>query len=275
MRAIAPLILLPLLATPAFAQDASVMLTDPIVEFDNLTYLDLAKVLVPGLKEDDGNYVGTLPGPVRSLAYPDELVSELAIDTNQGEAMSFLTTDGWRLALMIPGETPEGEGSVVVAIFDPYDPTHVIDMVDVHTDQWTGFEASPRRRLGPNDDGFLVQNYHFNSNQGYHDTALIALVEGKLTQMASVFTFNENYCGMRREQTWTMAQVTTDDPGQWSPFTITVTETTQPNDCEGGEKVKPGTRAVAATFSWAAETGRYEPDSSALADLFAETEARF
>lgn len=94
--------------------------------------------------------------------------------------------------------------------------------------------------------------------------------------MASVFTFNENGCGMRREQVHALAPTTAEPPTRWAPFTITVTETTtlEPEQCEHPDIVQ-GSRSVAATFNWNAASGTYEPDTSALEDLLAETEARF
>lgn len=95
--------------------------------------------------------------------------------------------------------------------------------------------------------------------------------------MASVFTFNENHCDMRREQRQAFAPVLRDAEVGWAPFTITVTETTslKADECDSQPDEKPGTRAVAATFRWNETKGGYEPDSTALADLLAETEARF
>jgi hypothetical protein len=276
MRIPAALLLLPLMAASAFAQSTSVELSAPVPNLDGLTYFDLARSVVPDLAQVDGRYEGSIPTPVRNLAYPDEPAANLGVSTYGGSALSFFTDDGPRIALMLDAQNPEGGAwSSVLAIFDPAAPGRPIDVADVATDQMTSFAETALLRLGPNDEGLVVDNTHFNSNQGYRDTAVIAMVNGALVQVASVFTFNENYCGMRREQLPHLSPVTTDGDEHWSHFSITVTETTIATQCDGGEKATPGTRAVAATFSWAADSGRYEPDSTALDDLYTQTEARF
>lgn len=275
MRTIASLLLLPFLAGPAFALSISIEMTDA-VPGTGLTYLDLTKVVVPDLAQADGKYEGVLQPAVRSVAYPeDEPVAGVAVSFYSAEAVTF-TSDGVELiALMLETDNPDSFGGAVIAVFDPARPGEVIDLADVSSDQFTSFDHPTVLPLGQQDDGLLVSSSHSNSSQGYRSTSVIALVDGRLTEMASVFTFNENYCGMRREQNRAFAPVLSDGDARWEPFSITVTESTTLNDCEGGEKIEPGTRAVAATFSWAADSGRYQPDSTALDVLFEETEARF
>lgn len=275
MRLLSALLLLPLMAVPALAQSTSVTLTDVVPGFANLTYLDLARTLVPDLTQVDGQYQGAVSMPLRNLAYPGERVAGFTVASYEGSALSFVSGGSARIALLLDAESPEGNWSSVLAIFDPAAPTAPIDVADVAIDQMTSFGEQATIRLGPDEEGLVIENSHFNSNQGYRDTAVIAMVDGALVQVASVFSFNENYCGMRREQLPHIAPVTTDGSEQWLPFSITVTETTIATECDGGETATPGTRAVAATYAWSADSGRYERDSTALDDLLTETEARF
>jgi hypothetical protein len=279
MRTILALPLLLALAMPAFAQSSSIELTDAVPGAAGLTYLDLARTIAPDLAETDGHYQGVLTMPVRNLAYAeDPPIAALPLSFYSASATTF-TSDGTKLVALLldaDAEAAGALGSSVLAIFDPAHREAAIDVADVASDQQTSFDEPALLTLGSGDDGLRISSSHFNSSQGYRITSVLALPDGKLTEMASVFTLNENYCGMRREQTAALAPVTTDEATRWAPFTITVTETTSLStpECDLADVV-PGTRSATATFSWNAAAAAYEPDSSALDDLYAETEARF
>ena len=276
MRRIAALLILPLLAGPALAQ-THVELTDLVPGTPGMRYVGLARVVAPDLTQVDGEYMGTVTLPVRSIPYPeDEPVVGLPLKFYSASAVTF-TSDGIDLiGLLLEGDNPDSFGGEVLAVFDPAHQGTIIDLADVSSDQFTSFDEPTLLPLGERDDGLVVSSTHSNSSQGYRQTSVIAMLDGRLTEMASVFTFNENSCGMRREQTPALAPVTTDGEDRWAPFTITVTETTMAtDDCDSLDSVVPGTHAVAATFMWTDEKGSYRADSNALDDLFEETEARF
>lgn len=278
MRTILALPLLLALATPALAQ--SIEMSDAVPGFANTTYFDLARALAPDLQQVDGRYQGVIGVPVRNLAYADDTpITGLPLAFYGASTVTF-TSGGTELLAMLldaDAEAAGALGSSVLAIFDPAHPEAPVDLADVASDQHTGFDEPAALRLGTEDDGLLVSSYHSNSSQGYRITSVLALVDGKLTEMASVFTLNESHCGLRREQLRALAPVMDDGDGRWSPFAITVTETTYlvEGECDELPDAKPGTRAVAATFRWDEAAGAYAPDSTALADLFAETADRF
>nr|WP_295889363.1 hypothetical protein [uncultured Devosia sp.] len=280
MRITFALPLLLALAMPAFAQNTSIELNDAVPGFADLTYFDLARAIAPDLQQVEGRYEGIVTMPVRNLAYADENpITGLPLAFYGASVLTFTSGGTELVALLLEAdaEAAGALGSSVLAIFDPAHPDQALDLADVASDQHTGFDEPAVLELGAEDDGLRVSSYHFNSSQGYRATSVLALVDGKLTEMASVFTFNENYCGMRRQQTPALAPFFSDDDGRWAPFTITVTEATslQTGACDEVPDVVPATRAVAATFRWNDAAGAYEPDSPALADLFAETQARF
>ncbi|UJW86332.1 hypothetical protein [Devosia sp. SL43] len=280
MRTLTALLLLPLLAAPALAQSTSIELTDTVPGFAGLTYFDLARTIAPDLEQVDGHYEGVITTPVRNLAYADEApIPALSVSFYRGNVVSFSSDGIEMLALMVSANAAETgtPGAAVLAIFDPAHPGSPIDIADVASDQFTGFDDPSTVSLGNEEDGLIVSSSHFNSSQGYRMSAVIALVDGKLTEMTEVFTLNENYCGIRREQLHSIAPLISDSDDRWHPFVVTVTEVTTVGvtDCDPMPVAMTGTRAVAATFSWSAESGRYEPDSTALDDLNAETEARF
>lgn len=279
MRMLAALPLMLALAMPTHAQAAMVELTDAVPGASGITYLDLVRIIAPDLEEVDGAFEGKLAMPVRNLAYAeDPPIPDLPLSFYSASATAFTSNGTPLVALLLDAdaEATGGPGAAVLAIFDPARPEAPIDVADVASDQHTGFAEPALLPLGQAGDGLLISSSHSNSSQGYRFTSLLALNEGKLAEMASVFTLNENYCGMLREQTSVLAPADAAASTHWAPFTITVTETTTVGEveCDLPELV-PGTRAVTATFGWNEATGAYEADNTALDDLLAETEARF
>lgn len=280
MRTILVLPLLLALAAPALAQSTSIELTDTVPGSADVTYFDLAHAIAPDLQQVDGLYQGRVAIPVRNLAYADESpITDLPLSFYRANSLTF-TSGGTELVALLLEADAEAvglPGSSVLAIFDPAHPEGAIDLADISLDQHTGFDEPALLELGPQDDGLLVSNSHSNSNQGYRTTSVLALVDGRLAEIASVFTFNENYCGMRREQTRALAPVLSDGEGRWAPFTITVTETTNldTSGCDDLPDTTAGTRAVAATFRWDQASESYRPDSTILDDLEEQTALRF
>lgn len=277
MRSLIVLSLLPLLAAPALAQSTTIELTDPVPGAAGLTYLDLVRIVAPDLHAADGHYEGVLAMPVRNLAYADDPpIAALPLSFFSASAVTFTSNGTELVALLLDADAPDAPGAAVLAIFDPAHPQAAIDIADVAADQLTGFAEPAVLPLGAGDDGLVIDSSHFNSSQGYRSTSVLALSDGKLAEMVSVFTLNENYCGMQREQTPALTPVAAPDATRWAPFTISVTETTTlaAVECDLADVV-PGSRSVAATFRWNQATGAYQPDSTALDELYAQTEARF
>jgi hypothetical protein len=280
MRTIFAVPMLLALAAPAVAQSTSIELTDTVPGFADVTYFDLARTIAPDLQQVDGHYQGLVAVPVRNLAYADESpITDLPLAFYSASTVTFASGGTELVALLLDAdaEAVGALGSSILAIFDPAHPEGPVDLADVASDQHTGFDEPAVLELGMQDDGLVVSSAHFNSSQGYRTTSVLALVDGKLAEMASVFTFNENYCGMRREQTQALAPVLSDGEGRWAPFTITVTETTnlKTGDCDDLPDVAAGTRAVAATFTWDHASETYRPDSTVLDDLEGQTALRF
>lgn len=279
MRITFALPLLLALAMPAFAQSTSIELSDAVPGAAGVTYFDLARTIAPDLEEANGHYQGVLAMPVRNLAFAeDPLISALPLSFYSASAVTF-TSNGTQLVAMLldaDAEATGALGSSVLAIFDPVHPEVAIDVADVASDQHTSFDEQPLLPLGAGDDGLIISSTHSNSSQGYRLTSVLALPGGKLAEVATVFTLSENYCGLHREQVPALAPASADGAARWAPFTVTVTETTSLDavECELPD-VTAGTRSVTATFSWNEAAKAYEPDSTALDDLLAETEARF
>lgn len=171
--------------------------------------------------------------------------------------------DGKRyLVLAITVETDEtdviGGGAFVLADF-PEGSAEPQDVAEVKGDRFCGL-ARDGIVLGP-DDGFFVENYHSNSNQGYLITDLFHIHEGRLRRVDSLFTLSLN--GMCRDsfeevQSW---KTEDDPPSPYPKVVVTVTLQMGPrvqerSDCPKTKKpAKP--QVFTDTCRWDKAKGRY------------------
>lgn len=241
------------------------------------TYAELVRLAVPDLAEVDGRFVGTLGAALPSLIYPDDPpIDGAQVSFASLTALPFTSEGKPHLALLLDSGDAFFMATDILVALALSDPPRLVDMADITADEHTGFGEPALLALGSGEQGILVASSHFNSSQGYKSTTVAALIDGRLTGVADVFTLRENYCGMGREQIASFASIAALSE-RWQPFAVTVTEVTLPldDDCGEADKVKFGTRSAAVTYIWGEQTGLYQPDSTALDDLYAETEARF
>lgn len=276
MRLLSILLLMLVSALPAFAQATTVKPDQSIPQHQALTYADLIRLAAPDFAATGSEYHGTLALPLRNIAYPEDPDRlDVAIRLSSLEAVLSTSDNRDSMALLVDTEIEEGAFSSVLIVVDITEDPRLVDLADVASDQSTSFNEQALLDLSDGDQALLISSSHFNSSQGYRSTSVVAVMGDRLTSLASAFTLRENYCGVDRQQMAAFAALES-SADYWQPFTITVTEATlhSAEDC-GGLAAEPATRSVAATFSWNAAAGRYEPDSNALADLYHETEQRF
>jgi len=100
--------------------------------------------------------------------------------------------DGSYLVLLCTAETNAtevpGGGAEVLAVFQQGS-AEPQDVADVKGDTFCSFGEKPELSIGP-DDAFTIVNSHSNSNQGYLDTALFHVHQGRLRRIDSVFTLS-------------------------------------------------------------------------------------
>ena len=278
MRLLLAFLVAALLAGPALAQDARFVAPgDGLPGSVPGTYADLIRSVAPDLTETDGLLAGHLSVPVRHLFYPEDApVEQMAISFRDIAALTFRGAEGERLALLIPGDAEILPRPQVLVVFDLNHLDRPVDLADIATDQSSGFHSPATLPLGRSGDGVLVASYHHNSSQGYRSIGLVALVDGELRAVASVFTLNENHCLAVIEQAASFGPSDQQDQA-WAPFTATIVETTRPTPegCEEAGAASPGVRSVEATYQWDVSAGAYRPATDALEVFMRETESRF
>jgi hypothetical protein len=156
----------------------------------------------------------------------------------------------------------------VLAVF-PEGDSEPQDVADVKSDQLTSLVDQPPLPLGQ-DDGFFVKNHHFNSNQGYLDTSLFHIRQGRLRHIGNVFTFTlRGMCARSFEQTlhWRT------EPAGASPYpavvaTVTLTPGPGEYEAQGCPKRPPARpKTYSQTWKWNQAAERYQKAGDGLREL--------
>lgn len=250
---------------------------DPLPGRANVTYLDLVRLLAPGIVVNGRNYSAGRPIPVRHIGGPDEGNAGPASSGRLNIAALPVRSGGMdRAALLLDftAEPDSATGFTILALFDVTARPRLLDAADVAFDRSTSFADPARLPAGAGDDLVVTRSTHFNSNQGYADAALILVRDGRLELVDTIFAFDENSCAFERTQRLDI------ELGAGEPFSdivASVTERIVASGAKCGETAvpEPGTRTITATYHWKAAGQRYIADSDALVRLARESEARF
>jgi hypothetical protein len=261
------------------AQEVAVpRLGDPVPGVNGLTYLDLARQLVPDIARAGDSYVGHKIADLRHIG-GDEWAGEPPETIEMTDvAVLPVRSDGKdRLLLLFdlgdPGDVVGDDA--VLALFNVAGPPTLVDAAEVGYDVHNGFDAPPRLSLGEGKDLVFTRSSHFNSNQAYVTTALILIRNDSLQLVDSIFTFHDRACSYVRDEVLDV-RAGDRDGRTYSDIVVTVTETTELADpvCEGDQPPKPGTRTASATYRWDDAASRFIPDSDAIKKLEAENMER-
>lgn len=274
MRILAMILALTL-STPTWAQAVTVDADQRVHADKAYSYADIIELAVPDLVESNGVYSGTLMPELRSIPYPEDTpIQHVPVRFSTVETMPFLSGGKQHFGLLIDPADEDSFASILLVVELEGTP-RLVDVVDIGADQHSGFAEQSLLAIGDADEALITSSAHFNSSQGYRLQSVIGLIDGKLVELASVFTLRENYCGVDRQQTATITPLVSLTDG-YGPFTIAVAEATLPtaDDCDE-QKLVPGTRSAATTYIWNAALHRYVPDNNAIDDLNSDTEQRF
>lgn len=272
-------LLLPCLWAAALAQDVSFPeLSSAVGGRQDVTYLDLAKMVLPDLKAvANGFYDGSAPIDVRDILGGEEGGSPPETVNLPNAAVLAIKAGGKeRLAMLFDlGQAQDSaEGFAVLALYDLTGKPKLLDAVNVGTDQSTYFRDPGKLAIGPGDDALITMSTHFNSNQGYVGTILILVRNDRFEPIDQINTFDENVCAYKRTQDLSFQTRGSEKP--YAAVRVTVTDATKPSgeSCE-----EPAPKAVShdisVTYHWNKKTSRYVADSDAFKRLSAENEKRF
>ena len=278
-RFILAVMLLPFLWTAAGAQAVSFPdLASPLPGRSDVTYLDLAKLVIPSLAADgEGFYKGGLPIEMRHIAGPDSGGSPPETSSFPNAAVLPIKAGGKdRLAMLFDlGDSPDSaEGYAVLALYDVTAKPKLLDAANVAVDRSTYFREPNKLSIGAGDDMLITMSTHFNSSQGYVITPLIMVRDDKFELIDMIYTFDERLCAYSRKQD--MAFQTIADGQPYAAVKVTVTDSTVPSD-ESCDDAPPDAAShdISVTYHWHKKTSRYVKDSDAFEKLAGENEKRF
>lgn len=272
-------LLLPCLWTAALGQAVSFPeLNSPIPGHQDITYFDLAKMIVPDLKAgDDGFYKGSAPIEMRDILGGNDGGSPPETVNLPNAAVIAVKAGGKdRLAMLLDlGQAQDSaEGFAVLALYDLTDKPKLLDAVNVGTDQSSYFRDPGKLAISPDDDALITMSTHFNSNQGYVGTILILVRNDRFEPIDQINTFDENVCAYRRTQDLSFQTRGGERP--YGSIEVTVTDATKPSgeSCEE-EAPKAVSQDISVTYRWDDKASRYVRDSDAFEKLSAENAKRF
>ena len=275
---LACLVLPPLLAVAAAEGVTFPDLGEAVPGRKDLTYLDLAKQIVPDLAKTEFAYEGRQPIAMRHISDPDDSGGEApaTVRLSAIAALPMKTQGKERLALLLDlGQSSDrAEGFAVLALYDEGSEPKLLDAVNVAYDRETYFLSPGSLAVGADMDVLTVLSTHFNSNQAYLTTALIMARADRFELIDTIFTFNEKHCAFERTQA--PAFRTVESGEAYAAIEATVTETTAPTG-ESCDNVapEPSSRAISATYGWDETKSGYAKDSDALEKLAEQATERF
>ncbi|RRH93023.1 hypothetical protein EH240_30490 [Mesorhizobium tamadayense] len=244
----------------------------------DVTYLDLARMVVPDLAAgDDSFYKSSAPIEMRHILGGDEGGPPPETVNLPNAAVPAIKVGGKdRLTMLFDlGRAQDSaEGFAALALYELAGKPKLLDSVNVGTDQNSYFRDPGKLALGPGDDALITMSAHFNSNQGYVSTILILVRDDRFEPIDQINTFDENVCAYKRTQ-----DLSFQTPGDEKPYAaikVTVTDTTRPSG-ESCEEPAPeaASRDISVTYHWDDARSRYVRDSDAFEKLSAENAKRF
>jgi len=255
---------------PCYAQTFG--LDEPVPGHPETTVAALFEKLVPGLVIEDGMATGEVDLDLPHIVDQDYLTGA-PTQVNLGHVTILAIEAEGAGRLLLFSELGD-DGTAVLALFD--DDLALLDAVQVGTDRFTALGEAPLLRVGPQDQAAILTNSHWNSNQGYVDTLLVTVRDGKFRLVDRIFTFSDHSCNYERRQSLKL-EAGDDGLGSHWPIRATVLEIrTVSNECEQSEPVDPPfSRLVSATYRWSASLGGYVADSGALVQLAEQSSERF
>ncbi|WP_137929252.1 hypothetical protein [Mesorhizobium comanense] len=284
LRFVLVMILLPFLSAAAGAEAAGAKAVSfPTLESalpgrSDVTYLDLARMVIPDLAADTGGtFKGGLPIEMRHVGGPDSGGSppETSSFAN-AEVLPIRVGGRDRLAMLLDlGDSPDSaEGYAVLALYDITAKPKLLDKANVAVDRNTYFQKPGKLAIGANDDILTIESSHSNSNQNYMIASMIMIASDKFELIDMIYMLDEHVCEYSRTQDVTFEAIAEGRPH--AAIKATVTDTTGPTGDSCGEAPpKAASHRISVTYHWNRKRSRYVKDSKAFERLSAENAKRF
>lgn len=279
LRVTLALMLLPFLAVAAGAQSSSSPeLGSALPGRTDVTYFDLARMVIPDLAADKGGaYQGGLPIEMRHIAGTDSGGSPPEASTlSNPEVRSIKSGGKERLAVLFDlGDSPDSaEGYAVLALYDVTAKPKLLDAANVAVDRSTYFQKPGKLAIGANDDILTIESSHSNSNQNYMIESLIMVANDKLKLIDMIYMFDEHVCAYSRTQDIVFRAIA--EGRRYAAIKVTVTDATGPtgDSCDDAPP-KAASHQISVTYHWNKKQSRYIKNSKAFERLSAENAKRF
>ncbi|QKD00199.1 hypothetical protein [Mesorhizobium loti] len=278
-RFILALMLLPFLAIAAGAQALSLPeLGNTLPGRTDVTYLDLAKMVIPDLTADKGGaYQGGLPIEMRHIEGADSGGSPPeASNLSNAEVLAIKSGGKDRLAVLFDlGDSPDSaEGYAVLALYDVTAKPKLLDAANVAVDRSTYFQKPGKLAISASDDILTIGSSHSNSNQNYMIASLIMVANDKLKLIDMIYMLDEHVCAFSRTQDIAFRAIA--EGRRYAAIKVTVTDATGPtgDSCDEAPP-KVASHQISVTYHWNKKRSRYIKDSKAFERLSAENAKRF
>lgn len=249
-----------------------VALADPIPG-TALTYLDLARQVVPDLAAEGRRWRGT--------TLSREIAEKLDLDQDWPDGLLLDTARIVRLEpsfilfLDLGGPAGDPSAPALLLLYSGGPEPALRDAVDVGRDQDTGFAENGVQALDGQSRLLVIDNTHWNSQQAYRISTLVWATPERLDTIDEVMTLSESLCGLRRTQE---PRISPEPEAGGKPASIRVEvllhDEAVKESC-GRRQVPKRDKRIAVTYRWNAAKRVYLPDSKALEKLAAENEKRF
>lgn len=260
-------------AQPSFSPEP----TDALPASDGRTYLDLLRLIVPGIAVSGRTYSGGgQPTGIRHIEGWDQGDAGLAPTGSLHLSAVPVRSGGMdRMVLLVDfGEAGYSVGFAVLALFDVLGEPRLLDAADIASDRWTSFKKPVRLSVSAADDLLVTQSTHHNSGQSYANASLILVRNDRFELVDTISSLSDRDCAFERSQNLTIEQGT-GEPLTDMVATVIERTTLTTEDCNGRAAPDPGSRTITVTYRWDSAAQRYMPDSDALILLARENEKRF
>lgn len=245
-------------------------LSTPVGIGSSITYFDLVKLLCPDLQPDSStNHTIPLRGFFRktkrkAFNAPFKVGFEPRQIKSGTEELVFL--DVTLTGEEINPEEIEKNEIRIAALFRTTPKPVLLDARRIQADRFTSItQWFDFQEKGAN-DGFLLENSHFNAGESYLHKELVLIRNGRFQTVTGVFLYETQGCGMSYTETASFDLVP--DPGRRLPKVVTTVRLVKEPDGDHCEKQTGGyTRTFRGTYRWDQRKARYVGNDAQLDKL--------
>lgn len=187
------------IAAPDYASAAGprfVNLGDRVRPESAVTYLDLARQIVPDLHSDGTGMDNSKLDDIRHIGGPDTAATISTIRLSLIQRLDLPETQAEQALILFDfGPAEDAPQSVtILGLYDLSGTTHLLDMIDVGTDLQTSFAAPYLVSLSSKVVVASTHSWHLNSGEEFADVSLTGIWDGRLHGLDTISVRNWEWC---------------------------------------------------------------------------------